>query len=348
VKGVEVKKALITGVTGQDGSYLAELLLERGYEVHGIRRRTSSFNTERIDHLLKDNLIPFTLHYADMTDSQTLSGLIGSLRPDEIYNLAAQSHVGVSFVNPLTTCDINALGTLRLLESIRQNDMLGSARFYQASTSELFGDVREIPQNELTPFYPRSPYGVSKLFSYWMVINYRESYNLFAANGILFNHESPRRGGTFVTQKIVKGLVAVKRGELQQLRLGNVDAKRDWGHAKDYVEAMWLMLQQDAPKDLVISSGEQRSVREFVDCVAKSLDMELSWEGADLDEVAFWSNSPSKMNEPIISVDPRYFRPAEVNTLLGDCSEARKTLGWSPKYSFYDLVEDMVNEELAR
>jgi GDPmannose 4,6-dehydratase len=328
-----MKKALITGITGQDGSYLAELLLEKGYEVHGIIRRASQINTQRIDHIYNQ----IKLHYGDLTDSTNLVGIIQQVQPDEIYNLGAQSHVKVSFELPEYTGQTDGLGTLRILEAVRLLGMEGKTRIYQASTSEMFGKVQEIPQKETTPFYPRSPYGVAKLYGYWIVKNYRESYGLHASSGILFNHESPRRGETFVTRKITRGLSHISTGEQDILYLGNLNAKRDWGHAKDFVEAMWLMLQQDEPDDYVIATGEQYSVREFVEEAAPYFGMKIEWMGEGLDEVGYDWNT----KKAVIKVNPKYFRPAEVETLLGDASKARKKLGWEPKISFNQLVEDM-------
>ena len=329
------KVALITGITGQDGSYLAELLLEKGYMVHGIIRRSSSINTKRIDHIYSNPKLK--LHYGDVTDSLSLMNIIKKYKPQEIYNLAAQSHVAVSFETPEYTGMVDALGTLKILEVVRLLDMQHSVKIYQASTSELYGLVQEIPQKETTPFYPRSPYGVAKLYGYWIVKNYRESYNMFACSGILFNHESPRRGHNFVTKKIVNGLEAVSSGRQACLYLGNLNSLRDWGHAKDYVEAMWLMLQQDKPEDYVIATGEQYSVREFVERCAPYYGLKIRWEGQGLDEVGIDTGS----GKVIVRVDPKYFRPAEVETLLGDSSKARSVLGWKPKHSFDDLVRDM-------
>ena len=338
------KKALITGVTGQDGAYLAEFLLEKGYEVHGIKRRASLINTDRIDHLYQDpheKDRKFILHYGDLTDSSSLVRIIQEVQPDEIYNLAAQSHVAVSFEEPEYTANSDALGTLRLLEAIRILGLEKKTRFYQASTSELFGKVQEIPQKETTPFYPRSPYAVAKLYSYWMVVNYREAYGMYACNGILFNHESPIRGETFVTRKITRALARIKLGLQDCLYLGNMDAKRDWGHAKDYVKMQWLMLQQDEPDDFVIATGEQYSVRDFVDAAAAELGIHVRWEGSGLDEKGY-----DDTGKCIVSVDPRYFRPTEVETLLGDPSKAKKVLGWTPEISFKELVSEMVREDL--
>ena len=328
-----MKKALITGITGQDGSYLAELLLEKGYEVHGIIRRASLINTQRIDHIYNK----VKLHYGDLTDSTNLVRVIQQVQPDEIYNLGAQSHVKVSFEMPEYTGQTDALGTLRILEAVRLLGMEDKTRIYQASTSEMFGKVQEIPQKETTPFYPRSPYGVAKVYGYWIVKNYRESYGLHASSGILFNHESPRRGETFVTRKITKGLSRISTGQQDILYLGNLNAKRDWGHAKDFVEAMWLMLQQDEPDDYVIATGEQYSVREFVEEAAPYFNMNISWEGEGLDEVGYDTNTGKK----VIQVNPKYFRPAEVETLLGDATKAKEKMGWIPKTSFKQLVEDM-------
>jgi len=328
-----MKVALITGITGQDGSYLAELLLEKGYEVHGIVRRSSLINTHRIDHIY-DRI---HLHYGDLTDSTNLVRVIQQVKPDEIYNLGAQSHVKVSFEMPEYTGDVDAMGTLRILEAVRLLGLEGRIRIYQASTSELYGLVQEVPQRETTPFYPRSPYGVAKLYGYWIVKNYRESYGLHASSGILFNHESPRRGETFVTRKITRGLSRISVGEQDVLSLGNLDARRDWGHAKDFVEAMWLMLQQDEPDDYVIATGVQYSVRDFVNEAAPYFGMKIVWEGEGLDEVGIDKNTGRK----VIDVNPKYFRPAEVETLLGDASKAKEKLGWEPKTSFKQLVEDM-------
>ena len=338
------KVALLTGVTGQDGAYLAEFLLRKGYEVHGIKRRTSLFNTDRIDHLYQDPHISdrnFILHYGDMTDSSSLVHVIQKTQPDEIYNLAAQSHVAVSFEEPEYTANSDALGTLRILEAIRILGMSKKTRFYQASTSELYGKAQEIPQKETTPFYPRSPYGVAKLYAYWITVNYRESYGMFACNGILFNHESPIRGETFVTRKITRALARIKLGLQDCLYLGNMDSLRDWGHARDYVEAMWLMLQQQQPEDFVIATGEQHSVREFVEVAAAKLDLKIKWSGKGVDEKAV-----DEKGKAIVAVDPRYFRPAEVETLLGDPSKAKSRLGWSAKVRFEQLVEEMVVEDL--
>jgi len=337
--------ALITGVTGQDGAYLAGFLLEKGYEVHGIKRRTSLFNTDRIDHLYQDpHLVnrSFILHYGDMTDSSSLVRIVQQVQPDEIYNLAAQSHVAVSFEEPEYTANSDALGTLRLLEAMRILGLEKRTRFYQASTSELYGLVQQVPQTESTPFYPRSPYAVAKLYAYWITVNYREAYGMFACNGILFNHESPLRGETFVTRKITRALTRIKLGLQDCLYLGNLSARRDWGHARDYIEMQWLMLQQDTPEDFVIASGEQRSVREFVDAAAKELDMRIQWRGAGADEKGF-----DDRGNCIVAVDPRYFRPTEVETLLGDPTRARERLGWRPRVKFHELVAEMVREDLA-
>jgi len=338
-----MKKALITGVTGQDGAYLAEFLLKKGYEVHGIKLRTSLFNTNRIDHLYQDPHTSgrhFILHHGDLTDSSSLTRIIQHVQPDEIYNLAAQSHVAVSFEEPEYTANSDALGALRILEAIRILGLEKKTRFYQASTSELYGLVQEIPQKETTPFYPRSPYAVAKLYAYWITVNYREAYGLYACNGILFNHESPIRGETFVTRKITRALARIKLGLQEHLYLGNLDAKRDWGHAKDYVEMQWLMLQQEQPEDFVIATGVQHSVREFVDAAAKELSLPIRWRGEGVDEVG------SVEDRQVVMVDPRYFRPTEVETLLGDASKARKKLGWTPKIGFEDLVAEMVQEDL--
>lgn len=328
-----MKVALITGITGQDGSYLAELLLEKGYEVHGIVRRASLINTYRIDHIYDQ----IKLHYGDLTDSTNLVRVIQQVQPDEIYNLGAQSHVKVSFEMPEYTGMVDGLGTLRILESVRLLGMEKKTRIYQASTSEMFGKVQEIPQKETTPFYPRSPYGVAKVYGYWIVKNYRESYGLHANSGILFNHESPRRGETFVTRKITRGLSSISTGQQDILYLGNLNAKRDWGHAKDFVEAMWLMLQQDEPDDYVIATGEQYSVREFVEAAAPYFGMNIVWEGEGVNEVGIDKNTKRE----VVRVSPKYFRPAEVETLLGDATKAKEKLGWEPKISFNQLVEDM-------
>ncbi|AZC20989.1 GDP-mannose 4,6-dehydratase [Pseudomonas sp. CMR5c] len=338
------KVALITGVTGQDGAYLAELLLSKDYEVHGIKRRSSLINTDRIDHLYQDPHEPdqrFILHYGDMTDSSSLIRIIQQVQPDEIYNLAAQSHVAVSFEEPEYTANSDALGALRILEAIRILGLEKKTRFYQASTSELYGLVQEIPQKETTPFYPRSPYAVAKLYAYWITVNYREAYGMYACNGILFNHESPIRGETFVTRKITRALARIKLGLQDCLYLGNIDAKRDWGHAKDYVEMQWLMLQQDKPEDFVIATGVQYSVREFVELAAKEIGIDINWKGEGVDEKGY-----DAQGKCIVSIDPRYFRPTEVETLLGDASKARKTLNWEPKISFRELVSEMMREDM--
>lgn len=350
------KIALITGVTGQDGAYLAEFLLEKGYIVHGIKRRSSLFNTDRIDHLYQDPHVSnrnFVLHYGDMTDSSNLIRIIQQVQPDEIYNLAAQSHVAVSFEEPEYTANSDALGPLRILEAIRILGLEKKTRFYQASSSELYGLVQETPQKETTPFYPRSPYAVAKLYAYWITVNYREAYGMYACNGILFNHESPVRGETFVTRKITRALTRIKLGLQDCLYLGNLDAKRDWGHARDYVEMQWLMLQQEQPEDFVIATGVQYSVRDFVNAAAKELGMTLRWEGQGVGEVGYLC-SPSPRPSPakgeweraIVKVDPRYFRPTEVEALLGDATKAKQKLGWTPKISFDDLVAEMVREDL--
>ena len=343
------RRALITGVTGQDGAYLAELLLSKGYEVHGIKRRASSFNTDRIDHLYQDphqRNVQMHLHYGDLTDATNLIRIVQQVQPDEIYNLAAQSHVAVSFETPEYTANSDALGTLRLLEAIRILGLGQKTRFYQASTSEMFGKVRETPQKETTPFYPRSPYGAAKLYGHWITINYREAYGLFACSGILFNHESPIRGETFVTRKITRGLARIHYGLDECLYLGNLHSLRDWGHAKDYVRAQWLMLQQQVPDDYVIATGEQHSVREFVTRAAAQLEMALEWRGSGVDEHGI----DTKSGKTVVKVDPRYFRPTEVDTLLGDSSKAREKLGWKPEATFSSLVKDMVaaDLELAR
>jgi GDPmannose 4,6-dehydratase len=342
-----MKKALITGITGQDGAYLAELLLDKGYEVHGIKRRSSLFNTDRVDHLYVDphqTGARFFLHYGDLTDSTNLIRIIQDVQPDEIYNLGAQSHVMVSFDTPEYTGNSDALGTLRLLEAVRILGMEDKVRFYQASTSELFGKVQEIPQSESTPFYPRSPYAAAKLYAYWIVKNYREAYGMFAANGILFNHESPLRGETFVTRKITRGLARIKLGLQDTLYLGNIDAKRDWGFAGDYVEAMWLMMQQEKPDDYVIASGEAHSVREFVEAACEILDIKVEWRGKEVNEEGIDVDS----GKPIVQIDPRYFRPAEVDYLLGNAEKAEQELGWIPKVQFRDLVKLMVESDLKQ
>ncbi|GGA33334.1 GDP-mannose 4,6-dehydratase [Dyella nitratireducens] len=342
--GSPTKRALITGVTGQDGAYLAEFLLDRGYEVHGIKRRASSFNTKRIDHLYRDPHDPgvrFFLHHGDVTDSSSLIRIMQQVQPDEVYNLAAQSHVAVSFEQPEYTADTNALGTLRLLEAIRILGLQQRTRFYQASTSEMYGLVQETPQRESTPFHPRSPYAVAKLYAYWITVNYRVAHGIHASNGILFNHESPVRGENFVTRKITRGLARIKLGLQSCLYLGNLDAKRDWGHARDYVVAQWLILQQDKPDDYVIASGHQHSVREFVDAVAREMEIDLTWRGSGLDE-----QGVDGEGRVIVAVDPRYFRPAEVDTLLGDASKAKRELSWEPKISFNELVQEMAQTDL--
>lgn len=338
------KVALITGVTGQDGSYLAEFLLDKGYEVHGIKRRTSLFNTDRIDHLFHDpheKGYDFTLHHGDMTDSSSLIRIIQQVKPNEIYNLAAQSHVAVSFEEPEYTANSDGLGALRILEAIRILGLEKTTRFYQASTSELYGLVQEIPQKETTPFYPRSPYAVAKLYAYWITVNYREAYGMYACNGILFNHESPNRGETFVTRKITRALARIKLGIQDCLYLGNLDAKRDWGHAKDYIEMQWLMLQQEIPDDYVIATGVQYSVREFVDAAAKELGLSVRWEGSGVNEKGYDSQGKC-----IVAVDPRYFRPTEVETLLGDATKAHQKLGWKPRITFDQLVSEMAKADM--
>ena len=341
-----IKKALITGITGQDGAYLAEFLLDKGYEVHGIKRRSSSFNTGRIDHLTQDERDPecrFFLHFGDMTDSMSLVHIVQKVKPDEIYNLAAQSHVAVSFEEPEYTANSDALGTLRLLEAIRILGLEKKTKFYQASTSELYGKVQETPQSETTPFYPRSPYAAAKIYAYWITINYREAYGIYGCNGILFNHESPIRGETFVTRKITRTLTRIKLGLQNKLYLGNLDALRDWGHARDYVECQWLILQQDKPDDWVIATGEQYSVRDFVNEVATELGMTLTWKGTGVEEKAYDSE-----NNIIVEVDEAYFRPTEVTTLLGDASKARRELNWKPKTSFKELVKEMTKADLIQ
>ena len=338
------KVALITGITGQDGSYLAEFLLEKGYIVHGIKRRASSFNTQRVDHIYQDPHVDnanFKLHYGDLSDTSNLIRIVQETQPDEIYNLGAQSHVAVSFESPEYTADVDGLGTLRLLEAIRILGLEKKTRFYQASTSELYGLVQETPQKETTPFYPRSPYAVAKMYAYWIVVNYREAYGMYACNGILFNHESPRRGETFVTRKITRALARIKLALQDTLYLGNMEAKRDWGHAKDYVEMQWLMLQQETPEDFVIATGVQYSVRDFVNAAAKELGMEIRWEGQGVEEKGYVNQGKC-----IVAVDPRYFRPTEVETLLGDPTKAKEKLGWTPKTSFDELVAEMVREDL--
>ena len=338
-----MKKALITGITGQDGSYLAEFLLKKGYEVHGIKRRSSLINTDRIDHLYQEPFETgrnFILHHGDLTDSTSLIRIVQEVQPDEIYNLAAQSHVAVSFEEPEYTANSDAIGALRILEAIRILKLEKKTKYYQASTSELYGSVRETPQNEKTPFYPRSPYGVAKLYAYWITVNYREAYNIFACNGILFNHESPVRGETFVTRKITRALARIKLGLEKKLYLGNLNALRDWGHAKDFVEAQWLMLQQEIPNDFVIATGIQYSVRDFINLASKQIDMKIEWKGKGLDEVGFYNG------KEIIKVDERYFRPTEVETLLGDANKAKEKLNWAPKISFEQLVKEMIDNDL--
>ena len=340
-----MKKAIITGITGQDGAYLAELLLEKGYEVHGIKRRTSLFNTARIDHLYQDqheNNVNFFLHYGDMTDSTNLIRIIQSVQPDEIYNLAAQSHVQVSFDTPEYTANADALGTLRILEAIRILGLEHKTKFYQASTSELYGLVQETPQKETTPFYPRSPYAAAKLYGYWITVNYREAYGIYACNGILFNHESPLRGETFVTRKITRAVARIKLGLQEKLYLGNLSAKRDWGFAKDYVEAMWLMLQQNEAEDFVIATGETHEVREFVQLAFQEVDIEIQWQGEGVNEKGI-NKADGKI---LVEVDPRYFRPTEVELLLGDASKAKEKLGWQPKYTLQEMIMEMVAADI--
>ena len=361
------KVALITGITGQDGSYLAEFLLEKGYIVHGIKRRASSFNTQRVDHIYQDPHIEnanFKLHYGDLTDTSNLIRIIQETQPDEIYNLGAQSHVAVSFESPEYTADVDALGSLRILEAIRTLKLEKKTRFYQASTSELYGLVQETPQKETTPFYPRSPYAVAKMYAYWITVNYREAYGIYACNGILFNHESPRRGETFVTRKITRGLANISQGLEECLFMGNIDALRDWGHAKDYVRMQWLMLQQDKPEDFVIATGVQYSVRQFIEKTAAALGMQIRWEGDGVNEVGYWTNpqpvmagvkdviagsDPQSMPSeiPVIRIDPRYFRPTEVETLLGDPTKAKEKLGWVPEITLDQMVAEMVETDLA-
>ncbi len=351
-----MKKALITGITGQDGSYLAELLLEKGYEVHGIKRRASLFNTQRVDHLYQDphvNNRSFVLHYGDLSDSSNLTRIIQEVQPDEVYNLGAQSHVAVSFESPEYTADVDAMGTLRLLEAIRLLGLEKKTRFYQASTSELYGLVQETPQKETTPFYPRSPYAVAKLYAYWITVNYREAYGMYACNGILFNHESPRRGETFVTRKITRGLANIAQGLEQCLYMGNLDALRDWGHAKDYVRMQWMMLQQEQPDDFVIATGVQYSVREFIRWSAAELGITLKFEGQGVEEIAIieaikGDKAPAlKVGDVVVRVDPRYFRPAEVETLLGDPTKAKEKLGWVPEITVQEMCAEMVREDLT-
>lgn len=350
-----MKKALITGITGQDGSYLAEFLLEKGYEVHGIKRRSSSFNTQRIDHIYQDPHFDnknFILHYGDLTDSSNLTRILKEVEPDEVYNLGAQSHVAVSFESPEYTADVDAIGTLRLLEAIRFLKMEKDIRFYQASTSELYGEVQEIPQTETTPFHPRSPYAVAKMYAYWIVINYRESYGMYACNGILFNHESPRRGETFVTRKITRGLANISQGLESCLYMGNIDSLRDWGHAKDYVKMQWLMLQQEKPDDFVIATGMQYSVRQFIEWSAKELGITIKFEGSGTDEIGIVKSisgnisNKVKVGDIIVRIDPRYFRPAEVETLLGDPTKAKNQLNWSPQISAQEMCSEMISEDL--
>jgi GDPmannose 4,6-dehydratase len=339
------KVALITGVTGQDGSYLAEFLLEKGYTVHGIKRRASSFNTQRVDHIYQDPHIDnarFKLHYGDLSDSSNLIRIIQATQPDEIYNLGAQSHVAVSFESPEYTADVDGMGTLRILEAIRIQGLEKRTRFYQASTSELYGLVQETPQNESTPFYPRSPYSVAKLYAYWITVNYREAYGMYACNGILFNHESSRRGETFVTRKITRGLANISLGLEDCLYMGNINAMRDWGHAKDYVRMQWMMLQQDHAEDFVIASGKQYSVRQFIEWSATELGMQLRWEGQDVNEVGYWND------KPVVKIDPRYFRPTEVETLLGDSTKAKTKLGWVPEITAQEMCKEMVANDFAK
>ena len=338
------KVALITGITGQDGSYLAEFLLEKGYIVHGIKRRASSFNTQRVDHIYQDPHIDnanFKLHYGDLTDTSNLVRIVQETQPDEIYNLGAQSHVAVSFESPEYTADVDGMGTLRILEAIRILGLEKKTRFYQASTSELYGLVQETPQRETTPFYPRSPYAVAKMYAYWITVNYREAYGIYACNGILFNHESPRRGETFVTRKITRGLANISQGLESCLYMGNIDALRDWGHAKDYVRMQWLMLQQDHAEDFVIATGVQYSVRQFIEKTATALGMQIRWEGTGVNEVGYWND------QVIIKIDPRYFRPTEVETLLGDPSKAKQKLGWVPEITLDQMIEEMAVADLA-
>ena len=348
------KTALITGITGQDGSYLAEFLLEKGYTVHGIKRRASSFNTQRVDHIYQDPHVDnarFKLHYGDLSDSSNLTRIIQETQPDEIYNLGAQSHVAVSFESPEYTADVDGMGTLRILEAIRILGLEKKTRFYQASTSELYGLVQETPQKETTPFYPRSPYAVAKMYAYWITVNYREAYGIYACNGILFNHESPRRGETFVTRKITRGLANISLGLEDCLYMGNIDALRDWGHAKDYVRMQWMMLQQDQAEDFVIATGKQYSVRQFIEWTATALGMKLRWEGAGVNEVAYCHSREGGNpcpQEPIVRIDPRYFRPTEVETLLGDPSKAKEKLGWVPEITAQEMCAEMVANDLAQ
>jgi len=338
-----MKKALITGITGQDGSYLAEFLLDKGYEVHGIIRRASTFNTQRIDHIYQDpheEHVRLKLHYGDMTDSSNLNRLVEKINPDEIYNLAAQSHVGTSFEIPEYTTDVDAMGTLRLLDAIKESEV--ECKFYQASTSELYGEVQEIPQTEKTPFYPRSPYAAAKLYAYWIVKNYREAYDLFAVNGILFNHESPRRGKRFVTRKITRAVARITMGKQEKIYLGNMNSKRDWGYAKDYVKMMWMMLQHDTPEDFVIATGETHTVREFVEAAFKHVDVEIEWQGEGVDEKGI----DKETGKVLVEVDPKYFRPTEVDLLIGDPSKAKEELGWEPEVKFKELVHLMVQSDI--
>jgi GDPmannose 4,6-dehydratase len=354
------KVALVTGITGQDGSYLAEFLLERGYIVHGVKRRSSSFNTQRVDHIYQDSHLDnarFKLHYGDLSDTSNLIRIIQETQPDEIYNLGAMSHVAVSFESPEYTADVDAIGTLRILEAIRILGLVKKTRFYQASTSELYGLVQEIPQKETTPFYPRSPYAVAKLYAYWIVVNYREAYGMYACNGILFNHESPRRGETFVTRKITRAMANISQGLEDCLYMGNIEALRDWGHAKDYVRMQWMMLQQEKPEDFVIATGEQYSVRQFIEWTAAELNIELRWEGEGVNEVAYWTNFPNSIvankeggaipvEIPIVRIDPLYFRPTEVETLLGDPAKAKEKLGWIPTITAQEMCAEMVAADL--
>jgi GDPmannose 4,6-dehydratase len=338
------KVALITGITGQDGSYLAEFLLEKGYIVHGIKRRSSSFNTQRVDHIYQDSHVEgndFKLHYGDLSDTSNLIRIVQETQPDEIYNLGAQSHVAVSFESPEYTADIDGVGTLRLLEAIRILGLEKKTRFYQASTSELFGLVQETPQKETTPFYPRSPYAVAKMYAYWITINYREAYGIYACNGILFNHESPRRGETFVTRKVTRGLANINQGLEDCLYMGNIDALRDWGHAKDYVRMQWLMLQQESPEDFVIATGVQYTVRQFIEKTAFALEMDIRWDGNGLDEVGYWGD------KPIVRIDPGYYRPTEVESLLGDPAKSKEKLGWEPLITLDEMILEMVSADLA-
>jgi GDPmannose 4,6-dehydratase len=354
---IQPKIALITGVTGQDGSYLAEFLLEKGYIVHGMKRRASSFNTQRIDHIYQDphvNNAHFKLHYGDLTDSSNLMRIVQETQPDEIYNLGAQSHVAVSFESPEYTADVDGMGPLRILEAIRILGLEKKTRFYQASTSELYGLVQETPQKESTPFYPRSPYAVAKLYAYWTIVNYREAYGIYACNGILFNHESPRRGETFVTRKITRGLANISQGLESCLYMGNIDALRDWGHAKDYVRMQWLMLQQDHAEDFVIATGVQYTVRQFIEKTAAAIGMQIKWEGIGVDEVGYWyplgtqySPLSTQSSEPVVRIDPRYFRPTEVATLLGDPSKAKQKLGWVPEITLDQMITEMSAIDLA-